>query len=155
MDDAGGTYPWTADDSCTYIIKANCGAPGFKVTSATATSSDVKLHYLEWDTESSSFTKSTTWTSEQYPIETSTPNVKDDQSAYLGGELDDLTWTGQTLTLPGLTLWAWFQQKLNEFDAFKASNTTYDAKRVQYNAELKIYSKRGFDLYGTFPWLFG
>lgn len=47
------------------------------------------------------------------------------------------------------------QQKLNEFSTFKAANTTYDAKRIQYNAELKIYSKRGFDLYGTFPWLFG
>jgi hypothetical protein len=27
--------------------------------------------------------------------------------------------------------------------------------RTQFNNELSIYSKRGFDLFGTFPWLFG
>lgn len=74
---------------------------------------------------------------------------------YLGGELDSVTWTGNSLPLPGLTLWASFKQKLNEFAAFEAEKTAYNTLRTQFNNELNIYSRRGFDLFGTFPWLFG
>ena len=64
---------------CSYLVKAKCGAPGFDInTSTTEAASKVKLHYLEWDTADAGFTKSTTYTDEEYPIETSSPNTMHD-----------------------------------------------------------------------------
>jgi hypothetical protein len=64
---------------CSYLIKATCGAPGFDInTSTTEEASIIKLHYLEWDTADAEFTKSTTYTDEEYPIENSSPNVMND-----------------------------------------------------------------------------
>jgi len=64
---------------CSYLVKATCGAPGFDInTSTTEEDTIVKLHYLEWDTDDAGFTKSTTYTDEEYPIETASPNVMND-----------------------------------------------------------------------------
>ena len=65
MTNTDGGSAIAAQASCTYIIKANCGSPGFKVQSGTnLANSEVKLHYLEWDTDNSGFTQSTTYTGE-------------------------------------------------------------------------------------------
>ena len=50
---------WAATDTCTYHIKAQCGAPGF-VWDSTNTGEDALayLHYVEWDTAYPGFIES-------------------------------------------------------------------------------------------------
>ena len=42
---------FTDKDSCTYLIKAECGAPGFYIdtTSGTPDNTVIGLHYVEYD----------------------------------------------------------------------------------------------------------
>jgi hypothetical protein len=38
---------WTTDDTCTYLVKAKCGAPAFTI-GGDATDSDVEIFYMEY-----------------------------------------------------------------------------------------------------------
>jgi len=68
---------WRLTDSCTYHIKAECGAPGFVFdSSTTGTNSDAVLHYLEWDTAYPGFIENKD--KADWPQYNSTTNVLDD-----------------------------------------------------------------------------
>ena len=44
------TGDWTKADQCSWLIKSTCGAPGLKIELDGASSSDVDIYYMEYNT---------------------------------------------------------------------------------------------------------
>jgi hypothetical protein len=81
----------TGTDSCTFLIRSECGAPAFSVAPGnTETTANVKIAVAEWDSNEVTVSNWTVTTNNNYtawPNQTTTTFNFDDQSIYQGGTL--------------------------------------------------------------------
>ena len=149
--------PATMGDSCSWLIKARCGAPGFDIHrgETTATAEDVEIHFLEYDSASyHGLELDGDWPAQSTVVNPAT-NVFDVQAAdptnpdtiaatrFYGGELYDFKVdvtaavgaTGESyLTYPGNLLRDWMAAKRAEFVDFEATKVQYETDVAEYEA---------------------
>jgi hypothetical protein len=77
----------TQTESCTFLIKSECGAPAFSVAPGnTLLSTHAKVAVMEWDGNKVNYSSLTVTNTNNYatwPVETTVTSNSDDQSLYI------------------------------------------------------------------------
>ena len=121
---------WTPNDSCSWVFRAECGAPAFTI-SGDVTDSDVEIFYMEY--AASEVNLDGNWPAEKKADATAqtagVPNYSNAKTINRAGELPYIKWfktSSESYDVPASNIAAWIAAKQVEYDNFDVAATAFN-----------------------------